>query len=259
MVAAAVIGGSVASAAIGANASSRAAGQQQAGSQFAQNFELGTYEQTQRELGPYVNAGHAASSEIQNEIADGSLGGKSGIGTTFTPEDYLNNKDPGYQFQLDQGQQALQNSQAAGSGVLSGAALKGLIGYNQGMASTGYQNAYNRWLSSAQFGQNQWLTQQQNRYGMLNGQVSLGENAASSSGNSGVGYAAGGANAAIAGGNAAAAGTVGTANAINSGISNGSGYMYLNSLMNPSSGGSSGYSVAGNGASMGPPVSAMTP
>lgn len=259
MVAAAVIGGSVASAAIGAGASRSAANSQGMSAQAAQNFNIGTYEQTQRDLRPYTDVGHTASAEIQNDLANGSLGGTSGIGTTFTPEDYLNNKDPGYQFQLDQGQQALQNSQAAGSGVLSGAALKGLIGYNQGMAATGYQNAYNRWLTSAQFGQNQWLSQQQNRYGILSGQASLGENAASSSGNSGVGYATGGANAALAGGNAAAAGTVGAANAVTSGISNGSGYMYLNSLMNPSSGGSSGYSVAGNGASMGPPVSAMTP
>ncbi len=43
---------------------------------------------------------------------------------------------------------ALQNS-AAGRGMLqSGAALKSAIGYEQGLAGTSYQNAYNRALST---------------------------------------------------------------------------------------------------------------
>lgn len=247
MVAAAIIGGSVASAAIGANASGKAASQQGQSAQFANNFSLGTYEQSQRDQRPYIDVGHTAESDILNGLHDGSLGGtfNSPNGNTFTPDQFLQNQDPGYGFQLNQGQQALQNSQAAQSGVLSGAALKGLIGYNQGMASTGYQNAYNRWLSTNQNAYSQWQGQQSNRYGMLANLSSLGENAAVGAGNSGVGYANGMANTAQAIGNAQAAGTVGTANAINSGISNGSGYMYLNSLMN--GGGNSSYDTGFNG------------
>jgi hypothetical protein len=51
---------------------------------------------------------------------------------------------PGYQFQLQQGQKALQRS-AAGRGLLgSGATLKALDKYSQDVASTNYEKAYNR-------------------------------------------------------------------------------------------------------------------
>lgn len=65
---------------------------------------------------------------------------------SFNPKDLEN--EPGYQFQLQQGLKALQNT-AAGRGMLqSGAALKSAIGYEQGLAGTSYQNAYNRALST---------------------------------------------------------------------------------------------------------------
>jgi hypothetical protein len=59
--------------------------------------------------------------------------------------------DPGIQFQTQQGNLALQNSQAAKNGTLSGGALKDLIGYNQGMAGTGYQSAFDRYMAGKQF------------------------------------------------------------------------------------------------------------
>lgn len=248
MVAAAVIGGSVASAAIGANASGKAASQQGQSAQFANNYQLGTYLQNQRDTRPYIDVGQTANAQMINDVHDGTLGGQftpdsfaptSPGNSTFTQQDFQNNLDPGYGFQLNQGQQALQNSQAAQNGVMSGSALKGLIDYNQGAASTGYQNAYNRWLSTYNANQsayqnsyNRWAGQQQNRYNVLSGLSNLGANTAVGAGTNNVSSANGASNAVIAQGNAQAAGTVGTANAINSGISNGSGYMYLNSLMN---------------------------
>jgi hypothetical protein len=56
----------------------------------------------------------------------------------------------GYQFRLDQGNQALSRMQAASGGRLSGAALKKAGEYNQGFAS----NEYNNWANRAsQLGQ----------------------------------------------------------------------------------------------------------
>lgn len=60
----------------------------------------------------------------------------------FTQDDLQN--DAGYQFQLSQGQNALNNSLAARNGVNSGAAQKALAQYSQGLASNEFQNAYNR-------------------------------------------------------------------------------------------------------------------
>src|SRR5574337_209590 len=207
--------GSIAVGAMNAGASQSAANTQADAANNATAQQLQMYEQNQQNLQPYMQGGNVALSSLNSKLASGALGGN------FTPADYLANQDPGYAFQLAQGQQALQNSQAAQDGVLSGSALKGLINYNQGVASTGYQNAYNRWLQS-----------QQNTYNQLAGVASLGESAAAGAGTTGAAYAGGISNTITGAGNAQAAGTIGSANAISNGLSNGAGYMYLNSLLN---------------------------
>lgn len=215
MVAAAVIGAGLGGALISANASKSAANTQANAANAATAQQEGMYEQNQANLQPYMQGGNVALSSLNSKLASGALGGN------FTPADYLANQDPGYAFQLAQGQQALQNSQAAQDGVLSGSALKGLIQYNQGYAATGYQNAYNRWLQS-----------QQNTYNQLMGTAQLGESAAAGAGATGASYGQGISSTIQGAGNAQAAGTVGSANAISNGLSNGSGYLYLNSLLN---------------------------
>lgn len=56
--------------------------------------------------------------------------------------------EPGYQFRLSQGTNALEHS-AAGRGVLrTGGTLKGINEYGQGFASNEYGNAFNRALQS---------------------------------------------------------------------------------------------------------------
>jgi len=40
--------------------------------------------------------------------------------SNFTPQDFLNNLDPGYQFQLQTGGQAIRNQDTPGVGALSG-------------------------------------------------------------------------------------------------------------------------------------------
>ena len=51
---------------------------------------------------------------------------------------------PGYQFQLQQGLQSVNNSAAAKGSLMSGATLKSLNNYAQGQASTGFADAWNR-------------------------------------------------------------------------------------------------------------------
>lgn len=52
--------------------------------------------------------------------------------------------DPSYDFRKQQGMDGLQSSAAASGGLLSGAALKALTGYNSNLASQEYGNAWQR-------------------------------------------------------------------------------------------------------------------
>lgn len=56
--------------------------------------------------------------------------------------------DPSYAFREQQGMKALQQSAAARGGLLSGSTLKGIQNYSQGLASTEYGNAYNRFMQN---------------------------------------------------------------------------------------------------------------
>jgi hypothetical protein len=102
----------------------------------------------------------------------------------FTPpsgQEVLN-QDPGYQFRLSEGLKALQASQAAKGGLVSGGALKALEGYGQGLASQEYQNAYARSLGQNQLAYQRALQENQDveeraRYGNVLGyQRALQEN-----------------------------------------------------------------------------------
>lgn len=137
---------------------------------------------------------------------------------------------PGYQFTLQQGTKALQNSAAAQGLGLSGAQEKGLLSYATGLADQTYGNQYNRALQ-----------QYQTNYGIANdmvnrlsGLASLGQNAAAGVGNAGMQTASNIGNLITGAGNAQAAGTVGSANALSSGLSGLGGSSLLYSLLNNS-------------------------
>ena len=80
----------------------------------------------------------------------------------FTMADFQ--ADPSYQFRMDQGMKALQNSAAAKGGLLGGNTLKGIQDYSQGLASTEYGNAYNRFTQNQdradQIGQSNFQNQE---------------------------------------------------------------------------------------------------
>lgn len=71
--------------------------------------------------------------------------------------------DPGYQFRLIEGQNALMKALAAKGMMNSGAAVKEAMRMNQGYAADEYQNAYNRYAGIA--GTGQTATQQTAQYG----------------------------------------------------------------------------------------------
>ena len=64
---------------------------------------------------------------------------------TFDPSGITG--DPGYQFNLEQGQRGLDQSLAASGGLQSGAALKAAARYNQDYANNAFNDYYQRWAS----------------------------------------------------------------------------------------------------------------
>lgn len=127
----------------------------------------------------------------------------------FDVEEFYKYQDPGYWFRLQQGTQGLRNAASAGSGALSGAALKDLLTYNQDMASTEYSNAFNR-----------SQTQQGNIFSRLFSLAQLGQNAAAGVGAQGTTLAGNAGQNVYNAGSASGAGIVGAGNALSQGATN---------------------------------------
>jgi hypothetical protein len=79
----------------------------------------------------------------------------------FTPKDLQNT--PGYQFQLQQGMEALQNKAAAGGTLASPNTQKALADYAEGLAGTTYNTAFQ-----------QNMQQKQQEFNQLMGVTQLG-------------------------------------------------------------------------------------
>ena len=145
-------------------------------------------------------------SQYMGDMEDDEYGSFS---DPFDVEAFYDYQDPGYAFELQQGTQALQNAASAGSGAFSGAALKDLLGYSQGFARTGYNDAFNR-----------YQTQQGNIFNRLASILQIGQNAAANVGSTGTTLAGNAGQAISNAGAASGAGIVGAGNAIGNGLSN---------------------------------------
>ncbi len=209
------IGVGVAGIAAGAYESSQASSAQQSAAQGAENTQMSMFNQIQANEAPWVTSGKQANSALASFYG---LGGAGGATPNYSA--ILSNL-PGYQFQLQQGTQAVDRNLAAQGLLQSGAAGKELQQYGQGLAQS-YAGQYTQGLQNlSQMGQ-----------AAAGGQATAGMNAANNVSSSQI-YA----------GNAAAGGAIGTANAIGGGLNNGlMGYglysSYQNSLNN---GGANGY------------------
>lgn len=85
------------------------------------------------------------------ESALDALGFETGIGER--PESYAGFQEtPGYQFQLDEGQRAINRSLAARGKVLSGPAVKEGLRFSQGLADQTYSNHLKRLANMAGLG-----------------------------------------------------------------------------------------------------------
>jgi hypothetical protein len=203
----------------GAGASGTAAKQQEQADQQGINTIQSGEQQGLGNLAPWLSGGGAAEGTLSQMLSTPGQGLLTPWSQTFTaPTAAQAAQTPGYQFQLQQGLSAAQNSAAGQGGLLSGGTLAGLNNYAQGVASTNYQNTFNNALTQYQSAYQSFLNNQQNQYNMLSGQAGQGL-AAANSGNQLIANSSGDVASLLgAKGQAAAAGTIGQANAISGAI-----------------------------------------
>ncbi len=96
-----------------------------------------TLEQQRQNQQPYQQAGSMSLNALGQYLT-----GDGAKQFSYSPEEF--NKTPGFQFELEQGARALERSQAARGGAVSGSAQKALLGFSQGLASTRYGEASDR-------------------------------------------------------------------------------------------------------------------
>jgi hypothetical protein len=196
---------------------------------------------------PFRQGGLTAQNKIMELLALGGDTTSADYGGAAKPFGMDQFKaDPSYDFRMAEGSKALERSAAARGGLLSGSTLKGIQRFGQDLASTEYQNAFNR-----------YQIERAARLNPLQSLMGSGQSAANVTGSQ-IGQAGQNEqNAIMNSGAARASGYVGSANAMSSALGSigniAVNYPLNNAMMNyynngAASGGSVGY---GNGAMQG--------
>lgn len=223
-----------------ANSAAQLQHQDQAAALAEQQREFGI---TQGNLAPFLKAGTSAVNTLSGLIStpgEGLLAPFTGKFQAPTAEEAR--ATPGYEFQLGQGENAIQNSAAAQGGLLSTGALKTLNQFGQGLADTTYSQTYNRAFNEYLQGYNQFQNNQANEFNRLAAASGMGQTTATTLGQLGQQSASnianinltGGAQQAgslLYGGAARASGYAGLANALGGGANNIGQLLFLQQLL----------------------------
>ena len=184
--AAATVVGGIGSSLIQSSAAGDAAKAQEDAANKAAQTQLTMYNNTKESLAPFTNTGQSAITQLASLFGlntNGSGGTSTGPNAQAATEAL--SQLPGYQFGMDQGQQALDRSAASRGQLLSGAQLEDAQKFGQGYAQ--------------QQGWQPYVTQ-------LNSIAGLGENAGAQVGNAGTTAAANAGQYQLGAGQAQAAG-----------------------------------------------------
>jgi hypothetical protein len=223
---------------LSSNAANKAAKTQSKAADAATALQREMYEKNLELQKPFYEAGLTGQNALLEYLG---LGGDKtaanyGVGMKpFTGADLPT--EPGYQFRLGEGINALNKTAAARGGMFSGRALQEATRYGQDYASNEYNNAFNRYYTQ----RNQMLNPLQSLLGQAQtsaGNVgAAGQNYASNAGNTMMGAA-----------NARASGYVGGANALNQALSGAvtpyMNYNMMSAMRAPSGGMTYGYGFA---------------
>jgi hypothetical protein len=182
--------GAVAGGAIGAVGATSAAGTQADAALSAQQlqakesadalaFQKQQFQTQQTNAAPFLATGTQATKELA------SLTGTPGEGllapwtSTFKPPTAEEARaTPGYQFGLNEGENALERSAAASGGLLTTGTAKGIVGYGQNLADTTYGQTYQRALDQYQLAYNTFQNNQTNTFNRLSTVSGGGQTAA---------------------------------------------------------------------------------
>lgn len=166
-----------------ANAQKNAAGQaitnEQGYSQAALNAQNAATSANIGNESPFLQAGQGAATTLGGLMSTPGQGLLQNWDQSFqAPTAAQAAATPGYQFQLQQGEQALQNSAAARGGLLSGGTMKAMDQYSQGLAGTNYQQTYNNAFQNYLQNYQQFQNNQSNQYNRLMGVAGMGQTSA---------------------------------------------------------------------------------
>ncbi len=185
-------GGSIASAAIGSKAAKKAAKTQAESAQAGIDIQREQFEESRADLAPWRQVGEQALNQYA-QVLGLQGGGEGGLGG---PDFSSFFKSPGYEFRLGEGVKAVERSAAARGSLQSGATMKAIQRYGEGLAS----QEYGRYIES------------------LSGLAGMGLGAAGQTGAFGAAAAGAQAQGLQTAGEARASGFTGSAGAIQQGI-----------------------------------------
>lgn len=137
------------------------------------------YDQTTANMKPYLTSGNAANTQLSTLLGlqgDPNAEGYGSLTKKFTMDDFQ--ADPGYQFRLQEGTKAMNQTLGARGSLFSGEALKSAQQFGQDTANNAYNDAYTRYVQD-----------QNNAYVKLNNASASGQNAAAQQGGIGQQYA----------------------------------------------------------------------
>lgn len=245
-IAVAIGGGAIVGGLLSSNAAKSAAQTQANAANAANQTQWNMFQQQQENQAPWLEAGKGALGQLT------SLTGPGGQWSQPLSMSDLQ-IDPGFAFRMQQGIDALNRSGAARGMTLSGAQVRGLTDYGQGMGSQEYQNAWNRAMSD-----------RSTRFGQLASIAGLGQAANAQIGQMGMQTAGQIGNNLTSAGAAQAAGQIGSSNAwtnaLNTGLNTWQQYNMMNQMQNPgmySYTGVPGSSTPNFGNNWGQPVSTV--
>jgi hypothetical protein len=205
-------GGSIVSGVLGADAARSAARTQAASADRAMAQEREMYDLSRQDLAPYRETGYTALRDIE--------GMRPFLTAQFGPDQFEQYLDPSMAFRQRLGEQSTARMANVGGGALSGNTLRALTDYGQGLASTEYGNAFNRFQD-----------ERGNIYNTLANIAGMGQGAVNTGVNRGQSFAGQMTGLTTGQGAALAGGQIGAANAYGGAAQNVGNMAYLQSLM----------------------------
>lgn len=178
-----------------AEAAGEASTAEQEGIDKAIAFQREQFEQQREDFAPFREIGLDALETLEPLVGpDGELV------RGFTLDDF--EADPGYQFRLEEGTKALDRSASSRGQLYSGAQLRDLARFNQGLAKEEYGDAFNR-----------FQIEQGNKFNRLGSLAGVGERATTTLGSFRSNTVRNVGNLQVAGGQSRASGYINAANA----------------------------------------------